>query len=99
MTDNQARPEIRVPRRNGAGASLAELTLLVRVPSNPDLTAVYTDEQAEEARQYAAANGGTVVALPVDDGPWDWERSVWRSSPPITVVPHEHNTRSEHGSR
>lgn len=70
MTDNQARPEIRVPRRNGAGASLAELTLLVRVPSNPDLTAVYTDEQAEEARQYAAAHGGTVVALPVDDGPW-----------------------------
>lgn len=99
MTENQARPEIRVPRRNGAGASLAELTLLVRVPSNPDLTAAYTDEQAEEARQYAAVQDGTIVALPVQDGPWDWERNVWRSSTPTTPVLQEDNTRSEHGAQ
>lgn len=99
MTDNQARPEVRVPRRNGAGASLAELTLLVRVPRNADLTAVYTDEQAEEARQYAATHNGTVVGLPIQDGPWDWERSVWRSSALTTVVLQEDNTRSEHGSQ
>lgn len=98
MTDNPARPEIRVPRRN-AGATLAELTLLVRIPGHPELANAYTDEQAEGARQYAAEHGGTIVALPIDDGPWDWERGTWRTTDPEPADAQEHNTRSEYGSQ
>ncbi|SLC86528.1 Uncharacterised protein [Mycobacteroides abscessus subsp. abscessus] len=96
MTDTTARPEIRVPRRN-AGATLAELTLLVRIPGHPGLANAYTDEQAEAARQYAAKHGGTIVPLPLDDGPWDWERGTWRTTDPEPVAAQEHNTRSEYG--
>lgn len=98
MTDNAARPEIRVPRRN-VGATLAELTLLVQVAGNPGLTNAYTDEQAEQARQYAAEHGGTIVPLPIDDGPWDWERGTWRTTAPTSVVAHEDDTRSRYGPR
>jgi hypothetical protein len=47
-----------------ASASRADPTLLVVVPAWPDDVRVYTDEERQEAADYAAATGGTLQPLP-----------------------------------
>ena len=47
---------------------LAALTILVRVPGKPAAARVFADAEADEARQYAAEQGGACEPLPVADG-------------------------------
>jgi hypothetical protein len=39
--------------------------MLVRVSGQPEALQVFTDAQADEANQYAASTGGSVVPLPL----------------------------------
>lgn len=56
-------PESRQAPRRGA-ASLADLTLLVVIPGRPEYVRAFTDDEHQEAADYAAATGGTVQPLP-----------------------------------
>jgi hypothetical protein len=56
-------PESRhAPKR--APVELADLTLLVVVPGRPEDIRAFTDAEAQDAVDYAAATGGTVQPLP-----------------------------------
>ena len=62
--------------------TLDELTILVRVPGNPTVTAAFTADEHAEAQRYAdehAGAGATVVPLPpsIADPIWDWETKTW----------------------
>jgi hypothetical protein len=52
-------------------------TILVRVRGKLDAARVFADAEVDEARQYAAEQGGTCEPLPVSDGVWDWETGRW----------------------
>lgn len=53
------------PRKRTSPVDVADFTMLVKVPGHPEAIQAFTDEEAEEARRYAAATGGTVVRLPL----------------------------------
>lgn len=53
------------PRKRAADARIADFTLLVRVPGQPGAVRVFTDDEVDEAAQYAAESGGVVVPLPL----------------------------------
>ncbi|EHB48843.1 hypothetical protein MycrhDRAFT_5684 [Mycolicibacterium rhodesiae JS60] len=54
------------PRRRTEAGSVADFTMLVRVPGEPAAVRVFTDAETDEADRYAAGAGGTVVPLPLD---------------------------------
>ena len=57
---------VRQSRRNRTEeAHLADISIMVRVPGEPDAVRVYTADEQGEATAYAAENGGVVVPLPV----------------------------------
>lgn len=56
---------VQKPRRRTEAVTVADFTMLVRVPGQPAAVRAFTDTEADEARQYAAATGGTVVPLPL----------------------------------
>lgn len=45
--------------------TIADFTLLVRVPGRPDAVRVFTDDEADDAAAYAAATGGSIAELPL----------------------------------
>jgi hypothetical protein len=53
------------PRRRTEAGSVADFTMLVRVPGEPAAVRVFTDAEKDEADHYAAGTGGTVVPLPL----------------------------------
>lgn len=53
------------PRKRASDVRVADFTLLVRVEGQPAAVRVFTDEEADEAAQYAASTGGVVVPLPL----------------------------------
>lgn len=61
-------------------ASVSELTILVRVPGDPAVCRAYTATEAEEAAQYAAEQGGEIVALPVANDARGWPARQMRST-------------------
>lgn len=52
---------------------LKDLTILVLVPGKPDAVRVFADAEADQARQYAAEQGGTCEPLPVSNSVRDCE--------------------------
>lgn len=66
MSDDAGGLSVRQSPRTRAGdARVADFTLLVRVPGQPSAVRVFTDDEADEAAQYAAGSGGVVVPLPL----------------------------------
>ena len=63
MTDAPGLSERRPPARR-RDTKVADFTMIVRVPGKPDAARVFTSGEADEAAQYAAANGGAVAPLP-----------------------------------
>lgn len=53
------------PRNRTDQLAVSDFTMLVRVSGRPDALQVFTDTQADEANQYAASTGGSVVPLPL----------------------------------
>ncbi|WP_079632893.1 hypothetical protein [Mycobacteroides abscessus] len=53
------------PRKRAGDMRVADFTLLVRVEGQPAAVRVFTDDEADEAAQYAARTGGVVVPLPL----------------------------------
>lgn len=53
------------PRKRAGDVRVADFTLLVRVEGRPAAVRVFTDDEADEAAQYAASTGGVVVPLPL----------------------------------
>jgi hypothetical protein len=54
------------PRRRSGGETVADFTLLVRIPGKPATFKAFTDAERGEAEAFAAANGGTLMPLPLD---------------------------------
>lgn len=65
-------------------ASGNDLTILVRVPGAPAACRAYTAAEADEAAQYAAEQGGEIVALPGPNEAKDTEMSAASSISPLT---------------
>lgn len=74
---------IRLPPRQPV-ASSSELTILVRVPGAPAACRAYTAAEADEAAQYAAEQGGEIVALPYPNEAKNMEMSAASSISPLT---------------
>lgn len=55
---------VQKPRKRTEALTVADITMLVRVPGRPQEIRAFTDAEESEARQYAANTGGTVVPLP-----------------------------------
>lgn len=56
MSDDGAGLQVRqTPRKRTGELSVADFTMLVRVPGRPALVRVYTDEECDEASRYAAS--------------------------------------------
>ncbi|MCZ0730679.1 hypothetical protein [Mycolicibacterium iranicum] len=53
----------RQPRKH-TDATIADFTILVRVPRNPSAIKVFTEAERPEAAAYAAETGGTIEPLP-----------------------------------
>jgi hypothetical protein len=53
------------PRKRTNPVDVADFTLLVKVPGQPAAIKAFTDDEADDARKYAADIGGTVVPLPL----------------------------------
>jgi hypothetical protein len=53
------------PRNRTDQVAVSDFTMLVRVSGQPEALQVFTDAQADEANQYAASTGGSVVPLPL----------------------------------
>ncbi len=58
------------PRKGTGEGSVADFTMLVRVPGQPAAARVYTDDERDEAALYAAEVGGVVLPLPLSPGGW-----------------------------
>jgi hypothetical protein len=56
--------EVRLPPREPL-VELKDLTTIVLVPADPAAVRAFTAAEEQEARQYAADNGGTCVSLPL----------------------------------
>lgn len=56
---------VQKPRKRTTPVEVADFTMLVKVPGQPEAIKAFTDDEAEEARKYAADTGGTVVPLPL----------------------------------
>lgn len=52
---------VQKPRKRTTPVEVADFTMLVKVPGQPEAIKAFTDDEAEEARKYAADTGGTVV--------------------------------------
>jgi hypothetical protein len=66
MSDDGAGLHVRQsPRKRTGELSVADFTMLVRVPGQPAAVRVFTDDEREEADRSAAASGGVVVPLPL----------------------------------
>lgn len=64
--DGGGRLQVRqTPHKRTGDVSVADFTVLVRVPGHPALVRVYTEEERDEATRYAAEAGGVVVPLPL----------------------------------
>ncbi len=53
------------PRRRPAGETVADFTMLVRVPGKPASFRAFTEPERREAEQYAERTGGTLIELPL----------------------------------
>ncbi|OPX08375.1 hypothetical protein [Mycobacterium sp. AT1] len=68
--DGNGGPHVRQsPRTRSGDVSVADLTMLVRVPGQPAAVRVYTEAESVEAARYAAETGGEVVRLPLSPPP------------------------------
>ncbi|MBY0290916.1 MAG: hypothetical protein K2X52_27820 [Mycobacteriaceae bacterium] len=66
MSDDGGGQHVRqTPRKRTGELSVADFTLLVRVPGEPAAVRVYSDDEQDEAARYAAEVGGVVVPLPL----------------------------------
>lgn len=66
MSDDGSGLQVRqTPRKRTGAGSVADFTMLVRVPGKPAAVRAYTDEERDEADRYAAECGGVVVPLPL----------------------------------
>ncbi|SKK91503.1 Uncharacterised protein [Mycobacteroides abscessus subsp. massiliense] len=82
MSDDGAGLQVRqTPRKRTGELSVADFTMLVRVPGRPALVRAYTDEERDEAARYAADAGGVVVPLPLSPP------AGYRVGPDGTLVP------------
>ncbi|MFL0242652.1 hypothetical protein [Mycobacterium sp. SMC-17] len=63
MTDVPGLSERRPPARR-SDDKVNDFTILVRVPGNPSAVRAFIADQAGEAADYAAANGGVIEDLP-----------------------------------
>lgn len=74
MSDDGGGQHVRqTPRKRTGELSVADFTILIRVPGQPAAVRVYCDDEQDEAARYAAEVGGAVVPLPL--------------SPPISYTP------------
>lgn len=53
------------PRKRNQAVSVEDITLMVRVPGQPAAVRVFTDDEKEDASQYAAQTGGSIIPLPL----------------------------------
>ncbi|GAT10360.1 uncharacterized protein RMCN_3493 [Mycolicibacterium novocastrense] len=53
------------PRKRSAEVTVADFTMLVRIPTKPATFRAFTADEEAEARSFAEENGGTVVPLPL----------------------------------
>jgi hypothetical protein len=53
------------PRSRKDGGSVSDFTMLVRTPGSPTRVRAFTEDERPGAEEYAAANGGTIVSLPL----------------------------------
>ncbi|WP_425005018.1 hypothetical protein [Mycolicibacterium sp. S3B2] len=53
------------PRKRAGQVTVADFTLLVRVPGSPGAVRVFTADEADEAAGYAAEVSRSVMALPL----------------------------------
>lgn len=66
MSEDGAGPHVRqTPRQRMGELSVADFTMLVRVPGQPAAARVYSDDEQDEAARYAAQVGGVLVPLPL----------------------------------
>jgi len=56
---------VQKPRKRTDQVTIADFTLLVRVPGRPSAVRVFTDDEADDAAAYAAATGGSIAELPL----------------------------------
>lgn len=57
------------PRPPKEGASISDVTVLVRIPGSPTRVRAFAADERPAAEAYAAATGGTVVPLPLGPPP------------------------------
>jgi hypothetical protein len=77
------------PRKRTGELSVADFTMLVRVPGKPAAVRVYTGEEQDEAARYAAESGGVVVPLPLSP-PTGYEPAPDGTLTPATATPEDH---------
>lgn len=66
MSDDDSGLHVRqTPRKRTGELSVADFTMLVRVPGQPAAVRVYTDAEQGAAARYASEVGGVVVPLPL----------------------------------
>ena len=53
------------PRKRSAEVTVADFTMLVRIPTKPATFRAFTADEEAEARSFAEENRGTVVPLPL----------------------------------
>lgn len=53
-------------RQRSLDETVADFTMLVRIPGEPAAVRAFTDRERDEANAYAAARGGIIVPLPLD---------------------------------
>lgn len=63
MTDPSHLVERRPPARR-RDVPISDYTMLVRVPGQPAACRVFTDDEADEAAEYARTTGGAIENLP-----------------------------------
>lgn len=88
MSEEAYRHVVQKPRKRTAPVEVSDFTMLVKVPGRPAEIRVFTDDEADEARAYAEATGGTIVPLPLPppDGYTTNERGHLVPLPPPTCV-------------
>ena len=60
---------VQKPRKRTNPVDVADFTLLVKVPGQPAAIKAFTDDEADDARKYAATDGTVVpLPLPLPDG-------------------------------
>ena len=63
MSDDGSGLQVRqTPRKRTGAGSVADITMLVRVPGKPAAVRAYTDEERDEADRYAAEWGSRCLA-------------------------------------